>query len=136
MTEIIGNKDLPPRRVLHWKRFAVAFALAPLVVTLPFIVQPIIAIYALIIGYPLYILLGLPTLIWHLRREPPRYLPIALLAAVAQLFFLPFALIALFFSDDTTVLAVTVGLTMFGIFFGVSWALMFTLIYRRLIRDL
>ena len=74
MTEITEYKEARPFDVIA---FTAALICAPLVVTaLTFVA--VIPVFALILGAPLYLVIGTPTLLWMVGRYPPRFVPYAL----------------------------------------------------------
>ena len=127
MTEKIVNSDV--RYAVPAIAFVASLIAAPLLVTaLTF--WAIVPIYALIIGGPLFVVIGGPVLWVYLRHFEPRYLPIMLIAVAVQM---PTAAILGLF-------AVIVGennlaqsfpmLVPIACLFAALWSATFTALYR------
>jgi hypothetical protein len=77
------DHTLWPRHTIHFPAFFAALVLAPLLVT-AFTFWLIIPIFALVVGGPIYLVLGTPTLMWMLSRGWSGASTIALMAAFAN----------------------------------------------------
>ncbi|MGJ8615317.1 MAG: hypothetical protein ACSHWS_00665 [Sulfitobacter sp.] len=129
MTEIKENTA----RQIPWVPFLSALIAAPLLITALTFWITIIPYFALIMGGPIYLLFGTPILIWHLRRHPPRVLPIVLLALISLLGLIPIALIIWAITGDDSVMEALLAFLIYGAGFAAIWSATFVLIYQRLI---
>ena len=117
----------------------VAFALAmvggPVLVTLLSFWLVGIPVAALILGGPLFLIVGIPVLLWHLAHHAPEISRISLLAliSIVILFVVTATLAALFAEYEMISLAIWFGL--FGGIFAPLWGAMTGWIYIRLRRD-
>jgi len=129
MTEIKENT----LRQIAWVPFFGALIAAPLLITALTFWFTIIPYFALIMGGPIYLLFGTPLLIWHLRRNPPRVLPIILLALISLLGLVPIALIIWGITGDDSVMEALLAFMIYGAGFATLWSATFALIYQRFI---
>ncbi|MEQ6201763.1 hypothetical protein ABMC88_01795 [Sulfitobacter sp. HNIBRBA2951] len=94
-----------------------------------------IPVFALVLGGPVYLIIGTPLLLWHLRYHDGDPDDLALLAfkamAVAMLAVLVFAAI----SGDGDLFGAGLWLSGFGMIFGPAWAYCFGRLYANLRRD-
>lgn len=112
--------------------FVGALVLAPIAVTaLSFLL--VIPLFALVLGGPIYLIIGTPVLLWMVGRYPPKAWRFALAGFLANL-----ALCALVFAADRFIpsLAETsfgenLYLALWGLVFAPIWAAAFALLYRR-----
>lgn len=117
----------------------VAFVLAmfggPVLVTVLSFWLVGIPVAALILGGPLFLIIGTPVLLWHLVRHTPEVSMISLLAliSVGTLFVVTAILAALFADYELVSVAVWYGL--FGGIFAPLWGAMTGWIYIRLRRE-
>ncbi|MGC1494782.1 MAG: hypothetical protein WA790_03165 [Sulfitobacter sp.] len=139
------EKSETAKRDIPWKPFFAALIIAPLLfagVTYPFTAIPQIGFVAaipymaLIFGGPVYLVFGTPILIWFLRRNPPKLLPIVLLSVISLAGLVPIAVIAWAVTGDSSALAVLLGFLTYGAVFAAIWSATFTILYRWLIRKL
>ena len=114
--------------------FILAFIAAPFLVTALTFWVYLIPFYALMLGGPVYAVVGGPVLVWYLRRYPPDIIPIILLAMIAQLVLIPLMLVAALYSGDWNMLEALPALLSMAALFGLLWSGTFILMYRLLIR--
>ncbi|MBD3664451.1 hypothetical protein [Sulfitobacter aestuariivivens] len=114
--------------------FLVAFFTAPILVTALTFWIGLISYFALMIGGPIYVLFGLPLLIWYLRKHPPAYLPIILLALISLLGTVPLGLLLAWWFDRWEDLELLTLIFTYGAVFAVIWSATFTFLYRWLLR--
>ncbi|MEO0938984.1 MAG: hypothetical protein AAFY38_12595 [Pseudomonadota bacterium] len=125
-----------PRYVIDPVAFFVALIGAPLLITALTFWMLLIPVAALVMGGPLYLILGTPLLLWFLRRNVGKGEDIALLAlgsviaACAALFGLGVLM------DEADYKAIALIYGGFGILFGPAWAATFAFLYNRLRNDL
>jgi hypothetical protein len=110
--------------------FLIAFFSAPLIVTALTFWIGLIPYFALLIGGPLYVVIGLPVLIWYLRGHPPNYMPIILLALISLLATVPLGLALALWFDRWKDLEMLEMIFSYGPVFAVAWSAGFTFLYR------
>jgi len=134
MTEMIVNKvEYHP---IPWGRFLSAFLIAPVIGTLPLLSISYVGFFVLMVGYPVYLAVGLPIAVIYLRRSYPRYLEIITMAVFGQLALVPAGAVITLFSGDWGVMQAVPAFMMCGAIFGSVWVSIFTALYRALIRNL
>lgn len=142
MTEITAHRRsllLPEPRPIRNLIDPVAFVLAmvggPILVTLLSFWVVFIPVVALIMGGPLFLLIGTPVLLWHLSYHPPMIDRISLLAFLTVLFAsAPILPIALLWRNDQ-LLSLLMLFGGFGLIFAPVWGMATGWIYVRLRRD-
>lgn len=130
MSEISVSLNIQQPLYLRRKPFLGCFFAAPLIAALPTIFVPMVGAAALVIGYPLYVLVGLPGLSLYLCFCAPRYLAIGSLSVLAQ-----FALVGIAGLGTGRQYETARSLLPFSVAFGLAWALVFTFLYRRALRE-
>ena len=125
MTEITEYKVAPPFDIIA---FTAALICAPLVVTaLTFVT--VIPVFALIVGAPLYLVVGTPTLLWMVGRYPPRFAPYAL-AGLGAIFALMVLMWLLDLARPDLQASGFFGFLVAGAVFAPLWAGTFAPLYR------
>lgn len=129
MTANIKNHTLWPAETIHVPGFFISLVAAPLIVTL-LTFWAIIPIFALVLGGPVYLALGTPSLLWLLSRRrvtAGKIAGLALLVNVAAT-----TLVALLASaagkDELRTLAYV--FLVFGFIFAPLWGLTFGWLYN------
>lgn len=125
MTEITEIK-VPPFDPVA---FVAALVLAPVVVTLVTCLT-IIPVFALVIGGPIYLVIGTPTLLWMVGRYPPVFLTYAL-AGVLGIFAVMGLLGAHHLARPDEGAGEVMAIVLCGVVFAPLWAGTFAPIYRR-----
>lgn len=120
-----------PAHIIDWRAFFAALVLAPFLFTL--VTSPlIIPVFAVIMGGPVYLVVGTPTLMWLLSRGIRSPGGIALAAFVANTLASAIALgvvgLAFGLADDLTVQARAQML--YGAVFAPLWGLVFAWLYN------
>ena len=128
MTEISEIKVLPFDPVA----FVAALVLAPLLVTLVTCIT-IIPVFALVLGGPVYLIVGTPTLLWMVGRFPPDFSTFAV-AGILGVFTLFGLTIAFHMARPDEGAGELLAIFVWGIIFAPLWAGSFAPIYRRLNR--
>lgn len=106
--------------------FFTALILAPFIVTL-MTFYLLVPIAALIIGLPIYLVIGTPVLLWMVGRKPPVF---AVYAAAGFLVDLGLILASAALAPSTQSLQTLVGLALPGLIFAPLWAGCFAWLYR------
>ena len=115
--------------------FFVALIAGPLVVTGMTFWLLFIPVFALVMGGPLYLIMGTPLLLIYLRRNQPSVESIAFLALLAVLALFPIAGALSLITGDAGLFQGAVFFLGFGLVFGPLWAVAFGKIYLRMRRD-
>ena len=135
MTENIENTDARPHYAVDIIAFFAALIAAPLLVTvLGFIL--VVPVFALILGAPVYLIVGTPLLLWHLTRRPARVGDIACLAFAADLLLVIFAFGLTHFAPQGTIDDSIPFLLAFGLIFAPLWGATFAYLYRAFMNPL
>ncbi|MEL7099061.1 MAG: hypothetical protein AAGM84_09560 [Pseudomonadota bacterium] len=115
-----------PRYRIDALAFLLALVLAPLIVTA--VTFPIggFSIFTLFFGGPIYLAVGTPLLLWHLRFNPPEYGRIAMLGLRTLIVGLIFWAATMNSTDWLSVLPAISAITLI---FGLAWVWVFALIY-------
>jgi len=95
----------------------------------------VIPVFALVIGGPLYLVLGTPALLWHLRRDAVDASSVALLALLVFLAGLVIMGLLSVLTGNHGVLNIVLYLGPFGAIFAPLWGGVFARIYLKLRRD-
>ncbi len=115
--------------------FFAALIAAPLLVTaLSFFL--VVPVFALILGAPVYLIVGTPLLLWHLSRRPARVGDIACLAFAADLVLLILAFGLTQFAPRGTIDENIPYLLAFGLIFAPIWGATFAYLYRAFMNPL
>ncbi len=112
--------------------FAFALVLAPVAVTaVSFFL--LIPIFALVLGGPVYLMVGTPVLLWMVGRYPPNAKVYATAGLAANIALCLFVVIAdkLIPAAREAGIGNLLGSAAFGLFFGPIWAGAFASLYRR-----
>ncbi|QUJ75600.1 hypothetical protein KDD17_11610 [Sulfitobacter albidus] len=138
MTEI---PKITERRTLHWRAFIASLLLPPVVtlgplllvsLAIPTLNTLLIVVYVMLVfGGAIYLLIGTPTLIWYLRRQPADPFKTALIALVSLLILIPAAPLFWLFTGDRDAMWISATLMMFGAVLAPLWAAIFALLYNR-----
>ncbi|UWR23071.1 hypothetical protein [Sulfitobacter sp. S190] len=124
-----------PRYIIDPVAFFVALIGGPLLFTLLSFWALFIPVFALVFGGPLYLAIGLPVLLWHLRNRDADPGKIGLLAFFVNLILMaPLALFAAF-EQDAEIYVGGLALLAFGLIFAPAWGYFFGRIYLFLRRD-
>lgn len=111
--------------------FALALVLGPALATLV-LAWAIVPVFALLMGWPAFVIIGTPILLWWLQHHEVRVRDIALLSFLANA-----ALAGILAAyDQANGHTSAVNYALFGLFFGPLWGAGFADIYRRLRREL
>jgi len=132
---ILMPRPPAPRYVIDPVAFFAALIGGPLMITaLTFWIVGI-PVAALILGGPVYLVVGTPLLLWHLRRNVGKGDDIAVLALVSVA--VPCGAHALLgaFLDEGEFIGIAAFFGFFGIIFAPAWAGGFAFIYNRLRSD-
>lgn len=146
MTEILENIEMrmraraekraaAPRYIIDPVAFFVALIGGPLLVTALSFWMLFIPVFALAFGGPLYLLIGTPLLLWHLRRTKGETGDIAALAFFANLMIFALGAAATVITNDKDILGGAMFFAGFGLIFAPTWAWGFGYLYNRLRRD-
>jgi len=95
-----------------------------------------ITYFSLLFGLPVYVMFGLPLMIWYLRRNPPHFLPIILLGLSAVLGMIPLGMVMAAWAGEWGALEALPFFLGFGAIYAVLWSGTFALLYRWLITRL
>lgn len=136
MTEITANKRMRETYVIDPVAFFFSLVCAPLAVAAGGFWALGIPVFAVVLGGPFYLAVGVPVLLWHLGRNPPRPWRIAGLGLVS--FAIPAVLVLAYFHfahgpREAQQLAILAG---FGVVFAPLWAGVFGIFYRNFRRDI
>lgn len=124
MTEITETKPLPFDPVA----FVAALVLAPFLVTLVTCIT-IIPVFALVIGGPIYLIVGTPTLLWMVGRFPPVFSPFALAGLTAMVVLVVLAAVANLIRPEQG-WGEMIPIFLWGFVFAPIWAGTFAPLYR------
>ena len=131
----IWPREAGPRYVIDPVAFFVALIGGPLLITAVSFWIVGIPIAALLFGGPVYLVLGTPLLLWHLRRTVGEGSSLALLALAAVLVpCLAMAGIGALTGQDH-LLGIAIFYGGFGAIFGPAWAGGFAFIYDKMRSD-
>lgn len=137
ITAIRGSLLFPTQRTKHHLVDPVAFALAmiggPLITGILGMPALFIPTFAVMLGGPIYLAVGIPVMLVYMRRHRPPPMDWGLLAFTTHLaLFLP--IFALAWQSGSNVDSARIYL-LFGSFFAPLWGAVSGVIYRRLERD-
>lgn len=146
MTEMLENierrmqaraekRAAQPRYIVDPVAFFVALIGGPLMVTLATCWILFIPVIALGLGGPVYLILGTPLLLVHLRRSAGDSGDIILLAFLANLSLFPLAVVANLLGDPWDLSEGILLYGAFGVIFAPAWGAGFGYLYNRLRRD-
>ncbi len=131
MTEITAKLEPRLWRPIDPVAFFAALIAAPLLVTLATF-WLLIPIAALVMGGPLYLVVGTPVLLWYLGRHPPDPGAVALVAVAANLAALAIAALLLHATGNRVELEALAWLYgCFGSLFAALWGAVFAGLYQR-----
>ncbi|QUJ75601.1 hypothetical protein KDD17_11615 [Sulfitobacter albidus] len=129
----------PPDRRLRFLIDPVAFAVAliggPVIFTLFSFWALFVPIFALAMGGPVYLLLGTPLLMWHLRHNEGDPSDLGWLAFKTMVVGMLAAILAALVTGNEDLFGLGMFYSGFGMIFAPAWAYFFGVIYRRLRRD-
>jgi hypothetical protein len=125
----------PPHYIIDPVAFFGALIAAPLLFTALSFWALFIPVFALFLGGPLYLVIGTPVLLWHLRHNDgdPHDLSFLAFAIMVAALVLSAPLAAL--SDEDELLSLSFGYFGFGMIFAPAWAYVFGRIYQHFRRD-
>jgi len=124
----------PARYIINPVAFCLALVGGPLICTaLTFWI--LIPIFALVLGGPVYLVVGTPVLIWYLRRNDGEPGDLAFLAFMVMAALLVLFVGFGFATSNNDILDGGLVLAAFDLIFAPVWALFFGSIYRRYRRD-
>lgn len=112
--------------------FVAALVLAPVAVTLITCIT-VIPVFALVVGGPVYLIVGTPTLLWMVGRYPPKFSTYAL-AGVLGIFALMGLAGGYHLARPDQGASQLLAILLWGVVFAPLWAGIFAPIYRRLNR--
>lgn len=95
----------------------------------------VVPFWAIIFGGPAYVILGLPALIWYLRRHPPKVLPIVVLAFLSMAGVPVLAVFGHLIVPDPDWFDILPAYLQVGAFFAMIWAAIFAKLYIRFNRQ-
>lgn len=132
MTEITVRNDY---HIIDPVAFFIALFGGPILFTLATFWLLLIPVAALFFGGPIYLALGTPILLIHLRRHPAQSDVLALLAVKTLLvLLLPIVLFGMITANIDAV-GLGMAIVLMGLIFGPCWAACFGWIYCKLARD-
>lgn len=136
MTEKTAKIKIQDVYVIDPVAFFGALVAAPLAVAVGGVWAAGIPVFALVLGGPFYLVIGVPVLLWHLAHRPPEPGRIAVLAFVS--FAIPAALcmaylLLVFGQRAAEDLAIFV---FFGLIFAPLWGGVFGIFYRKFQREI
>ena len=148
MTEKMKTTEF---RKIHWMGFAISLIASPMLISAAIMVP--LAVFEMFdggrniremmtlmrilitIGVTLYIVIGTPVLIWHLRRNAPDTGRIMMLSLVSLLWMVPMgALFAIAIMDLSAFFFAAISMCL-GLIGAPPLAALFTVIYKRFDRD-
>lgn len=135
MTENIEDTDARPHYAVDIIAFVAALIAAPLLVTVLGCVL-VVPVFALILGAPVYLIVGTPLLLWHLSRRPARAGDIACLAFAANAALVIAASGAARFAPRGTIDDSIPYLLAIGLIFAPIWGATFAYLYRAFMNPL
>lgn len=136
MTEITANTKVRETYVIDPVAFFFALIGAPLAVAAGGFWALLIPVFAVVMGGPFYLAIGMPVLLWHLGRRPPEPWRIAGLALLS--FAIPAVVTLAYFyfamgPREAQQLLVFAG---FGAVFAPLWGGIFGIFYRNFRREI
>ncbi|MCV2892909.1 hypothetical protein [Lentibacter sp. XHP0401] len=134
MSALTKSHLLYPTQRIHMPAFFAALVLAPIIIT-GATFWLVVPVFAVVIGAPAYLGLGLPLLIWHLSRAPCNAGEIAALAFVSNFTALCLTTFAAFALGKEQIVEATIFYFGFGLIFAPLWGWMFGLLYNRFTRN-
>lgn len=137
MTEIseFSTRLDAPRASLDPVAFFIALLAAPVLVTLGSFWFFLIPVAALVLGGPIYLVLGTPLLLIYLQRHACSVGGVMALAAVAVLSIIPFGWLVALSTGERGILQVSLFVAGFGLIFGPCWAAAFAKLYNKMARN-
>ncbi|MFK7754780.1 MAG: hypothetical protein AB8B51_19815 [Sedimentitalea sp.] len=126
----------PQRYLIDPVAFAVAIIAGPVLVTLFTFWLVFVPVFALVMGGPIYLIIGVPVLMWDLSRNPASAERISLMAllAIAILCVGTWAYGALI--NDDSLMSISIFYGIFGGIFAPIWGYVTGKVYLRMRRDL
>lgn len=134
-SSILMPQPVLPRYTVDPVAFFLALIGGPLMFTLLTFWLLFIPVFALWIGGPLYLLIGVPMLLHHLGRHPCVPGDIAQLAMYGVLLILPLSALGALAFQSIEILSGGIGMAAFGLMIAPGWGYFFAVIYKRLCRD-
>ncbi|MEH6519954.1 hypothetical protein [Sulfitobacter sp.] len=125
----------PPRYIIDPVAFFIALIGGPLLFTALSFWVLLIPVFALILGGPVYLVVGTPILLWYLRDHDGDPIDLAVLGLIAMGCVGLLVPLAAAFTGDGDLLASGLILSGFGMIFAMAWAYCFGRIYQHLRRD-
>ena len=125
----------PTRYIIDPVAFFVALIGGPLVVTLCGFWVLFIPVFALILGGPLYLMVGTPVLLWYLRHRDGAPSDLAFVAFASMIVGIAPLLLAFAVTGDAEFMSVGFMYIGFGMIFAPLWTYVFGKIYHNLRRD-
>ncbi|KEJ88886.1 hypothetical protein [Sulfitobacter donghicola] len=125
----------PHRYIVDPVAFFIALIGGPILFTATSFWLLFIPVFALAFGGPVYLVIGLPVLLWYLRHHDAEPSDLAFLAFIVISFFMLLVVLVAVATDDEDLFGMGLWYTGFGMIFGPAWAYFFGFIYRKLRRD-
>lgn len=125
----------PTRYIIDPVAFFAALIGGPLLFTALTFMIFFIPVAALLLGGPLYLLVGTPLLLWYLRSHDGDPGALAYLAFKVMAFALVVMTVIAVLTSDREFFGLGLWFTGFGMIFGPAWAYFFGVIYQSLRRD-
>lgn len=125
-----------PRYVIDPVAFFIALIGGPLLFTAMTFWILLVPVFALVLGGPVYLVIGTPLLLWTLRYREPESGEIAMLAFKSVFGLSAVIAIAALITGETEILTGLLYFSAFGLIFAPLWAVSFCRIYLKLRRDI
>lgn len=125
----------PPRYIIDPVAFFVALIFGPLVFTALTFWALFIPVFALGFGFPVYLIVGTPVLLWYLRHNDGDPSDLGFLAGKLILLGTFFAGGAAALAKEQELMFLIAFYAGFGLIFGSAWAYFFGKVYQRLRGD-
>ena len=126
MTE---TANMPENHDVNWLAFGAAFVLGPIATTV-LTFWAAIPVYALILGGPFYLVLGLPLAIYSFRKHGPAYAPLIGFSLLSLLVIPVFGVALSLFAPGQEIWEISLFISVFGVIFAPIWSAMFVWIYK------
>ncbi len=125
----------PPRYIIDPVAFFIALIGGPLLFTALSFWALLIPVFALILGGPIYLVVGTPVLLWYLRNHDGDPSALGFLSLKVIGFLAPLTILISAAISDEELLLIGIYSIGFCMFFAAAWAYCFGRIYQHLRRD-
>lgn len=125
----------PPHYIIDPVAFFVALIGGPILFTAMSFWALFIPVAALMLGGPIYLVIGTPLLLWYLRHHDGDPCDLGWLAFKVMIFAMVLTTVIAAVTQDDAVFGFGLWYTGFGMIFAPAWAYFFGAIYQRLRRD-